>query len=154
VKSNKTILLVSVYKIFMNLLRISLVALLFLSDCNVEKLIDFLSGVEIIKGPVCLLAGHLTPYIREVSHSFMYIFLLVVVIFSTIELFFAIQLLLRKESGAIGLFVMSILWTPVELVFFSEFFILRRLVISLIDIVIILLLFRMILHPRKYFQEK
>ncbi len=149
---NYSIPLISAYKLLGAFIRI-LIGILILYFGSIPKLIQFIFKGEIIEDPTDIFSGFLLSHIAQNSASLTYILALSLIIFSLLEIVFAIGLLLRKKWGAMGLFIISILWLPVEILFISRFLLTPRTISIILDTIILILLFQMIAHSKKYFKD-
>lgn len=142
-KKEYTLYLISIYKLVISITRLTIGFFILYFKGNLENLMSFLLRGQvlditssIIKQPVIYLA---------------YILAWILIVYGIFEIVFATALIYRKKWGAIGLFIFSFLWIPVEILFVSKFLLVHEIIAILINIIILILLFRMIKHPKKYF---
>ncbi len=148
-----TAIIISIYKIFMNIFRIALGTTILIFGANTQRLIEFFSLKELVEDPRDIIAHTLTNHVRTTSFTLTLIFALILIILSLAELSTIFALIYRKKWGAIGLFVISILWFPVEILFFSKFLAINRILSFAINIVILIFLYRLIRSNGKYFKN-
>jgi len=150
---NYLIIFISVYKFLSAFIKLLIGGLILYFRGNPLNFILFIFKKEILEDPTDLFSGYLLGHIAQPS-VFLTIFLaLALIIFSLSEMIFTINLFLQKKSGAIGLFVTSILWVPIEFLFISRFLLAPKTIGIVLDIVILILLFQMMAHSRKYFKD-
>ncbi|MFA5174068.1 MAG: hypothetical protein WC438_02710 [Candidatus Pacearchaeota archaeon] len=140
----------SIYKIIASLIRISFGIMFFYFSFNLPKIISHFSEKPNKFIILNLIAGRINP---EVSFKIMYIFALSLILVSILEIIFGISMLLKKRWGAVGLFITSILWIPVELIFISKFLIIHKTISIILNMIVLYLLYRIITHPNGYFKK-
>jgi uncharacterized membrane protein len=152
-KDKIIVFMISVYKFLINFLRISIGALLIYSGCDINRLFNTLFKEELIEDSTDLIFYYLTSHIKETSFSLTCFLALLIIFLSTLELFFIVAFIYRKKWGALGFFVISISWVPVELLFISRFLIMPKVLSLFIDFLIIVFLFKLLTHPKGYFNK-
>lgn len=149
---NYSILIISAYKTLGALTR-TLIGILILYFGDIISLVNFVFKKEVLEDPNDLFYSFLLGHINQPSTLLALILAFSMIIFSVLEITFVTGLLLRKKWGAMGLFIISILWIPVEILFISKFLLGPRIIGVILDIMILILLFQMIMHSRKYFKD-
>lgn len=149
---NYSILIISAYKLLGALTSI-LMGMLILYFGSIISLVNSVFKKEILEDPNDLFYSFLLGHINQSSKLLALILAFSLIIFSVLEITFVAGLLLRKKWGAIGLFIISVLWVPVEILFISKFLLGPRIIGVILDIIILILLFQMIMHSRKYFRD-
>lgn len=144
--------ILSVYKILMNLARITIGIAIFIFSCSYSKFIWFLIEHNLV--PDNHLVNNVLRCIEFPSHRLAYFLALCLIVFSLIELVFIVSLLLRKKWGAVGMFILAIVWTFVEILFVSKFLVTSKLIATAINIVIMYFLYRLLTNPQGYFKAK
>lgn len=152
-KTDYTIGLISGYKILVNSLRIILGTLIIYFRGNIRQLVLFVFKNEIKHEPGDFLFNFVYVHLKNQTPQLAILLALMLIIFSILEIIFSISLLYRKKSGAIGLFVTSFLWIPVEILFVSRFLFIHKIVAIIIDAIILLALFK-IIHKFKRISGK
>jgi uncharacterized membrane protein len=152
-KIRTKILLVSAYKTITNLVRIILGLTIIYFGFDIHRALRSLFSREIQVDPKDFIFSYLIGHINDVSYYLAAILAFSLIILSLAEIFFIIQLLRRKKWGAIGFLVISILWIPVELLFVSKFILVPRTITLIIEIIIIIFLFRIIRNSHGYFKK-
>jgi hypothetical protein len=98
-----------------------------------------------------LLISHIFTYFNtNVPKGLIILFAVSLIAISLIELVFSTVLLLGKRYGAVGLFITSIFWIPVEILFVSKFLLLQKTLIIIIDILILLALARILFNHKNH----
>jgi len=146
------IIAVSIYKFAINSLRILLALVIFNFSCDIVKLTNYVCSSRFLK-PEGFITDFLGNHIFPASPPLVFFLASVLLLFSLSELVFVVALLFRKRWGAIGFFIISILWIPVELLLISKFLLVPKLITLLIDILIIGFLFYILRKPNHYFRE-
>jgi hypothetical protein len=147
--------IVSVYKLLASLLRVTLGILIFNFSNRIHRIIESIIQGRIAEKKSFFILNYLVDRINpEVSIMLFKILAIALITISLAEIIFSIALLSRKRYGGIGLFITSILWIPVEILFISKFLITSKTIIIILDIIIIVLLFKIIRNPHRYFKEK
>lgn len=150
---NYSIPIISAYKTLGGIARLS-IGILILYFGDILNLVNFAFKKEILEDPNDLFYSFLLGRINQPSVFLTYILALSMIIFSLLEIIFAINLFLQKKSGAIGLFIISILWLPIEILFISKFLLAPRMINILFEVIILILLFQMITHSKKFFKKQ
>jgi hypothetical protein len=144
---------ISVYKIIVNSLRIvaGIVLLLFVE--NPIGILGFLLRGNFLEYSRAMFFDFILRHIHYNSAFLTYTIALSLIILSSVELVFIIALLYRKRWGAVGFFIITLLWIPIEIIFLSRFLIFSRTISLLIDALILVLLFKLLTHSKKYFRR-
>lgn len=145
---------VSVYKILGSIFRIVIGAIILYSGFNLERIIAIVHRSRLQESTKSLFTIFLEHIKPDVSLILVYALVVSLIAISTLEIIFAISLLARKRIGGIGLFVTSILWIPVEILFVSKFILTSRLVILIINLLIVYSLYRILSRPGGYFKKE
>jgi hypothetical protein len=148
-----SIQIISTYKFLGAFIRLLIGILILSFRGNLHNFILFIFKKEILEDPTDLFSSYLLGHIAQSSAFLTFLLALALIIFSLLEIIFAINLFLQKKSGAMGLFVISILWIPIEFLFISKFLLAPKTIGLVLDIIILILLFQMIIHSRKYFKK-
>jgi len=149
---NYSIPIISAYKLLGAFIR-TLIGASILYFGNIPKVVNFIFRKEVLEDPNDLLFGFLIGHINQTTIMLTLILASSLIIFSILEILFVTGLLFRKKWGAVGLFIISLLWLPVEILFISRFLLAPRTINIILDIIILILLFQMITHSRKYFKD-
>lgn len=140
------------YKILINFIRIVLGSIL-LYFGDVDRTLGFLFSREIRHDPNDFIFNFLINHVNDASHLITIILAICLIGLSIMDLFFIIALLFRRKWGAIGFFIVTLFWIPVELFFIGRFLSLPKLFGFLINIVILILLYRLLHSSRHYFKK-
>ena len=100
-----------------------------------------------------LLIKFLTIHIRDASSGLTCILAIALIVLSLADIIFIIALIYRRKWGAIGFFIISILWIPVEILFVSKFLVIPKTLSLIIELIIIYFLYKLITHPHGYFKK-
>lgn len=144
--------IISIYKLLASSMGI-LIGTLILYLGSVQNIIIFLFKKETLEDQNDLFYNFLLGHINQSSNSLILILAFTMIIFSILEIIFAIGLLLRKKWGAVGLFIVSSLWLPIEILFISKVFLTPKVINIVLNLIILILLFKMITHSREYFKR-
>lgn len=142
--------IVTIYKILINLFRISAGIMIIIFGLSIKNAALSLWGNNFIKAIGAYPLLYFFRHTKDASPLLTTMLALILIIFSIIEIYFIYKMLKGERKGAIGLLIMSIIWTPVEILFLAKFFILEGILGWAINIIIITLLIRMIMHWREY----
>jgi hypothetical protein len=151
-KEKLGVIIISVYKFLINLARIIAGSIILIAGGKFSNIAEFLLNTGIIAKSdiIKFLASHLTfP-----SQRLTIIFAATLVLLSYIEILFVLALLSRRRFGAVGIIILSVIWTLMEIVFISRFIIASELIIFLINLVIVFMLIRLLIKPHGYFRKK
>lgn len=148
----EAILVVFIYKLITNLIRISFALFIFNFNCSISSLVDYVSSMRCFS-PTGFTVHFLNSHIANASPQLTFILGFSLLFLSAIDLFFVIAFIFRKRWGAIGFFILAILWVPIELLFVSKFLLISNILTIIIDIVILVFLYRLITHPDHYFKK-
>ena len=143
--------IISIYKILASLLRVLAGSILLYFSCSIEQASLFLFRKELLEDPADFLFRFLTGHIMQASTSLTCILASALIVLSLADIFFIIALLYRRRWGAIGFFIVSILWVPIEILFVSRFLVIPKTLALIIDFIIIYFLYKLITHPKGYF---
>jgi len=145
--------IISIYKLAAASIRILIGILILQFGCNLHNLIRSVLRKELIENPNDLTYSFLLGHINQPSIFLTCILALSLIIFSILEIIFAINLLYQKKSGAIGLFIITLLWIPIEILFISKFLLAPKAISITLDIIILIALFKIMTHPKFYFKN-
>jgi uncharacterized membrane protein len=150
---NYSIPLISLYKLLGAIIRVCIGILILYFSGDIKEIIGFIFKREILEDQTDFIFSYLLNHIAQPSAYLAYVLAFSLIIFSLLEIVFAIGLLLRKEWGAVGLFIISVLWIPIEILFISKFLLTPKTISLVLDVIILVLLFKMITHSRRYFKN-
>lgn len=151
-KKNYAIELISGYKIIVASIRIILGVLILQFRGNLKELALFLFNRKLKEEPH-ILFKLVNNIINAEPINLALVLAFTLIIFSIIELIFSIGLLYRKKSSVIGLFVISLLWIPVEILFISKFLFIHKVTALIINLLISAALLKIIINFRKHRQN-
>ena len=152
--TNKSIIsIISIYKLTTSYLRIIAGVFLFYFGLSIANAGKIIFRRELVQDPTDFLAHFLMIHIRNASPILTGILASSLIVLSLLDIFFIFAIALRKRWGVIGLFIVSISWIPIEVLFISRFLIISRTLGIIIDLIIIYLLYRIITHPKGYFKN-
>jgi uncharacterized membrane protein (DUF2068 family) len=66
------------------------------------------------------------------------------ILFSLIELVFVFALMLKRKWGALGMFILAIIWTFLEILFVSKFLVTSKITGLIINAIIMIYLYKLI----------
>jgi hypothetical protein len=150
-KEKYEVLVLSIYKIILSTLRIILGFIIIFLGFNLNRVINFLFHESVERKQI--LSNFLIYHINPTNIYLTAILAISLIILSTLEIIFSVLLLKRKEIGAAGLIVLTFLWIFLEILFISKFLLIHKTSILIINIIIILFLFRLILKHKSYFKK-
>ena len=140
---------ISVYKLSINILRIILGALIIKFNFDIPIGINTITELSKYHPVITYLGG----CIKGSSFLLTLILTLTLIIFSIMDLIFILGLINRKRWGAIGLFINSFLWIPVEILFISKFLVAPELIMIILNIIIIYALYHLLKSSKHYFKK-
>jgi len=142
--------LVAIYKIVTNLSRLIFGIMIFFYKGDLSRLLSSLFRRELTEDSNDFLFNFISLHLNIPSTKLVLLLAFILVLFSSLEIIFAILLFFRQKRGAIGLFVISLLWIPFEILFISKFLVFHKTITFILDIVVLVILFKII----KQFQNK
>ncbi len=148
-----TIWAISGYKLIINTIRIIFGLLIFAFGCDSRRVLELLTSHEIAEDSSSFTSHFLINHINPASVIPTCSLALALVIISLLEIVFLVAIFRRKYYGAVGFFIVSLLWIPLEMFFISKFLLVSRLISLLINLVIILFFLKIILSHDKYFKR-
>ena len=149
----KEIILLTIYKSLDNILRYSFGLLLIIFNFSLQNATFSLFKKEIAENPPDFLFALVVNHTRQPPIYLAKILAVALIVFSLLELYFLIGLLLRRKWGAIGFFCMQFLWVPVDLLIISKFLLFSRVVTVILWVLIISFMIRLLVSPKGYFKK-
>jgi len=149
----KEIILMTIYKTFDDIIRYSFGLLLILFNFSLQKATFGVFKKEIDEGSTGFWFMLILNHTRAPPIYLAKILTVALIVFSLLELFFLIGLLLRRKWGAIGFFCIQFVWVPIDLLIVSKFILLSNIITILIELVIISFMIRLIISPKGYFKK-
>ena len=141
---------VAIYKIITNLFRLILGIIIFSFKGDLSQLLSSLFSKELTEDANDFLFNFISVHLNIPSTKLVLLLAFILVLFSSLEIIFAVTLFFRQRIGAIGLFVISLLWIPFEILFISKFLIFHKITTLILDIIVLVILFKII----KQFQKQ
>ena len=132
------------YKVAINIARIIIGSLILFFGANIKEAAFQLWGNTFARDTLSLFLVYITRNIKDTPTYLTIMLALALIIFSLIELFFIVKLIMHRRVGAIGLLILSVLWTFVEILFVSRFLAIHFFTGMLINLAIILLLLKIL----------
>jgi uncharacterized membrane protein (DUF2068 family) len=142
---------ISIYKMIMNMGRIIFSFLVLYYSCNIHNLLNTIKKINFFE--IDVLAQYLSRYLNETPDYLTLMLIIPLLVLSAAEIFLVIGLIKRQRWSAIGLFITSILWIPLEILFISKFLIASKIVTISLDLIIMYLLYRLLRNSHHYFKE-
>jgi len=149
----KEILAISIYKILEDSIRYTFGLLLIVSNFSVNNLTFNLFKKELIEDPNDALFMWVTAHIRQSPMYLAKILAVALILFSIIEIFFLIGLILRRKWGAIGFFCMQFAWVPIDIMIISKFLLFSKVITIILWVAIIVFMIRLLVSPKGYFKK-
>jgi uncharacterized membrane protein (DUF2068 family) len=134
--------ILSVYKLSINLARIILGSLILFFGCSYTNFIWFLAEKKVIQSNY--LISSLMKIIDFPSQKLACFLAISLILFSLIELVFVFALMLKRKWGALGMFILAIIWTFLEILFVSKFLVTSKITGLIINAIIMIYLYKLI----------
>jgi len=144
-----TLELIAGYKIITNLFRLILGIIILVFKCNISNMILFFSRKELAEDSKDFFFNFLSAHVHDAHVFLVFLLALVLIIFSSLEIAFSIELFMKRKRGAVGLFVVSPLWIPFEIMFISRFLLVHRITTIILDLIVLGVLLNIIMHFNK-----
>jgi len=144
---------IAISKITLSAIRIFLGVIIIIMKFSLGEVNQFLFNRYFEGTTGHYLFNYFQQHIIAAPVSFTAILAFSLIIISSVELVYSFALLHHHKIGAKGLFVISILWIPVELLFLSQFFILSKVSSIIINVVLLGLLADLLLRGQSYFED-
>ncbi|MCX6748515.1 MAG: DUF2127 domain-containing protein [Candidatus Pacearchaeota archaeon] len=141
------------YKLAINTLRVIFGLMIFSFSCNSQRVLERLTSRELAEDPNGFFANYFIGHINTPLLFLTCSLASILVVFSTLEIIFLIAVFRRKYWGALGFFIVSLIWLPVEILFISKFLLMPRLINLLINLIILGIFLKVILDRKKYFKR-
>ncbi len=150
-KINYLVKLISIYKIAINSLRIITGVLIFYFRGNIKNMMLSLFNIEVSEDSKDTIYNYLSLHISNPTIQLALLLGYILIIFSIFEMILSIRLLFNKKNSSLWLFVTSIIWIPVELLFISKFLFIHKTTAIILDALVLLALFKIIMA---YYKKK
>ena len=141
------------YKLAINILRVIFGLMIFSFGCNSQRVLEKLTSGELREDPNGFLVNYFIGHVNTPPLFLTCSLASVLVVLSVFEIIFLIAVFRKRYWGALGFFIVSLTWLPVEILFISKFLLMPKLINLLINIVILGIFLKVILDRKKYFKR-
>ncbi len=149
----KEILAITIYKTLEDSVRYTFGILLILFNFSINNITFSFFKKELIEDPNDALFMWITNHTRQSPMYLAKILAAALIVFSIVEIFFLIGLILRRKWGAIGFFCMQFAWIPIDIMIISKFLLFSKVVTIILWVAIIFFMIRLLVSPKGYFKK-
>jgi hypothetical protein len=151
--AEKEIWLIAVYKLIVNITFGTFGIIILHFRCDLERIAQCIINSGFVKPENGLFVSHILPRVDMSDTLITCFFGAALILSAVIEIFFTIEMLLRKRWAAIGLSIASSLWILASLFFARELLTYSGIFGLIIDLLIIAVLIHLVRKSKGYFEK-
>jgi hypothetical protein len=151
--AEKEIWLIAAYKLIVNITFGTFGIIILYFGCNLERIAQCIINSGLVKPENGLFVSHFLPHVDMADTLVTCFFGAALILSAVIEIFFTIEMLLRKRWAAIGLSIASSLWILASLFFAKELLTYSGIFGLIIDLLIIVVLIHLVRKSHGYFEK-